>query len=408
MTLGPGQGAPSGNSMSPTEMAQAILGEPAPTAEVAPETATPPSDGGSTAPDFAARAAAAEQELAAEFGMEIPAAETAATPEAEPQGEGDGLDLLADADPVEALVNTKYGGDKKKFIDGLHEGWRSAAELAKVNKELQARLDRLEQGIATPKTEPAPVEAAPPDITEDIKWFDQEISSLEKEVQSGEARKGELINLGRVAQAKLLKAQGKLEIADEIDQPRIQDEIARIEAEIKGYNSEYVSITRQAKDASYTSRKLRLDKQEALARMENLKKEQEANNRKQVEAEQKVLQDFLGYFKNSALENGIPQEPEVLRSLVATVRAEAAYALNNLERGVAFDLKAFTEARVAHHAKMYGFAGRAGFKQVSKEKQAATTKPAPKGTGLPRPLPPVPQGPWSADFAKKRASKILG
>jgi hypothetical protein len=401
------------NGMSPTEMAQAILGKAAPApdspdvVEASPDAPESTSAGVSTNQDFAARAAAAEAELAQEFGMEVPeqpAPETTTEPE----------QTTAPADPIEQLLNTKYGGDKEKMVNGLHETWRSGAELAKINKELQAKLDAIEQklgmaGTTTPASTPAtPEPVVAPEIQENIKWFDQEIASLAKESETAATRQNELVTLGRTLQTSLLREEGKLEIADDLDKAGIEARINQIKAEINAHAQEWRSLENRKRESEYNTRKYKLDKRDAESRLAYAK-EQEAEKQRLVGVQQEtILRQFFVDFAEGAAEAGIPEDQDVRNHLVNIVRAEAAYVLSNMAPGQPFDLKAFTKARVAAHAKVFGFAGRAEFKQVSREKLAGQTKSAPKGSSLPRPLPPVPQGPWSADFAKKRAAKILG
>lgn len=306
----------------------------------------------------------------------------------------------AEADPVQALIDTKYGGDRQKFVDGLHEQWKSASKL-------HDEVRQLKEALLTAKQEPEEIDLS---THPDISRLETRINSYDSEIKEHQQEQQRLIAEANKYQTEIYKLQGKLDVKeDPLEKRELQADIRERERSIRDLAKEY-------KDADASIRKLKNDK-------ESLSEQREAVESKIHQAQQQKLTQELANKQyqvqeldkfNKAVDAeskdyGIDGElKEYLRGLL---KSEASYFIRNLppDQTEGIDLPEFVKARLKVHAGMLKLGEKKEFKQKSDEKLQVTAK-------TPASAPPKPAAPaspiaspkkWTAEFARARAAKLL-
>jgi Tfp pilus assembly protein PilN len=372
------------NEVTQEEAAAQILGkEPTSTA---PEDKSQPS----TPTTFAERAATAEAELAAE----------------DEQGEGGAPKApTAETKPVEAkpptgsklktLIDSKYGGDENKFADALYEQWNSASRQAAEIRELKAKLE----------TPPAPQAPPPPEPA--ITQLDQLSTGIDDQVRALQSEQKSLIDQGTDIKAQILELRGEAKRADEMDKAQIEAKIDRLEGRLERLGARWEDRQRNIQDLGYRRMELQTKRAEAIARTEAAKAD-EYRQRQDLEAyKEGTRREFDTALTDAAKTFGLDPSSEQYQHLYNTIKAETVYFLRTDETAAPIDIKAFAQARAEVYAKMMNLAKQGGFSKVTQEKLQAGSRPARPGTST-SPAPSASSKPWTADFARKRAAKILG
>lgn len=310
-------------------------------------------------------------------------------------------------DELEDLISSK--GGRQKFVAGLHEQWKSTAKLAKEIEELKAKL-----------SDPAPAEDPEPEeeLTHpDIDYYTQEIANLDSEVVSNESAKDLIVKQGNEIQAAIHELKGELKRADDLEKDALQTKIDRQEAKLERLADKYKSLDARNKQIGFEKRGFERGKQLA---------ERELSAHKQQLQTQKLQEQawinaesvkFSTAIAAAQKEYNFPDGPggeSGLEHIDGVIRAEASYLLRSKGKSdFTLDLEQFVKDRAAHHAKMMGIVKTKEFAKTSKEKVELSSKPPVQAK--PQPTPPDPQPTskgsnkaWSADFARLRASKILG
>lgn len=359
-----------------------------------PEKADTPSE----AIDFAARAAAAESELLAadpEEGKGSPTGQDKEKQETKTETSAEELD------PVNELIKSKYKGDKKAFIDGLHESWKSNAQMAK-------RLEELEEKLANSSEESTPVKSP------DLDLLSQEIADFEEDIKANEEKKSRLVARGSEIKEKISELKGEKKRADELDAKEIEKEIQTKSDLLDDLLEKWEALRDKNK-------KLNLEKAKATRKLdllkETLEESKKSNNNSSKEqtkvAEQRVLDEFEHAILSEMKENKLSvDDGEEVAYFYNLVKAEITHYLRTLPKDHpeyinGTDIPAFVKKSMAVHAKRLG---KGSLEKLTKEKLNASGSKATTNTPNPQPNKFVPKSDkaWDLKFAKARAAKILG
>lgn len=377
---------PDGDGLDPASVAAAILG-------TTPEKAEATSTVEGTTPEatYAERAAAAEAEFAADGKAGSEKTEAKETPE----------QAASRVSALQKLIDSK-GGDEEKFAAGIIEQWNSTAKLADELKELKAKLAEREQPTVADTPEIDEPEVDIPDISE----ITTALTALDQEANANQASLNVLVAEGTAIRADILRLEGELRRADEMDQRSIKADIAEKKAELRDKKQEYNTL--ESRNRQIAKEKNDLGKQQKAA-------EREVERSKQLQ--QKATLTIENYKKQQrqifsdtadavAVEFKLDPSKHDLDYFKKTVAAQVAFTLRQNENGAPVDLAALTRQLYTEHCKKLGVVQDQAFVDKSKEKlqAAAPVKPnvaSPSDTKQPNKK-------WTAEFAKFRAMKVLG
>jgi len=355
---------------------------------------TPSTDATQQAPpNYAELAATAEAELTAEGETGKEPSKAEAKPVEEKKEEAPPAPT---GSKLKALIDSKYGGDEDKFADGLIEQWNSTARLAKQLADLQ---EKAAQAAAEPP---------PPDPT--ITQLDQLSTGIDARIVALKTEQDRFITEGQEIKSEILQLKGEAKRADELDKAQLEAKAERLESKLERLASRYDSHSAKVEDLEYKKLDLTTKKLEASARAEaananQLKQEQDlatfrANTRTEFDSALDAAASTYGLTdKNS----------DRYQHFYNTIKAETVYYLRADENAPPIDVKAFAQTRADVYAKMMNLSKQAGFTKVTDEKLQAGAKPSTAKPGTPTaPAPTASPREWSADFARKRAARILG
>lgn len=363
--------------VSQDEAAAELLGEP-----------TSPKAGEGAKPELSL------EEVAARAEAELAAEDPATKPDQSPS-------------KLKDLIDSKYGGDEGKFVDGLHESWRSAAALKK-------ELDSLKVQLAEASTPPAEPEPPPPTEHPDVKWLDQEIAALSQEAQDNQTAQSTLETKGNTVKGEIHELRGELKRAEDVEKDTIENRIARKEAELERLAERYLRLRERNREINHKFRDFDRQKQLAVreaeatrAQLQNQQVELRNYQREQGDVFSKALTEAVAQFRLPTV------DPEYVEYLEETIRAKVSYVLRSSPNEGPLDLAAEAKKQVEAFAKAHNLAKKAALNQTTTEK-LQVSKPAVATAPKLSPNPPAPAAPaaspkkWTADFARQRAMKILG
>lgn len=378
------------NLISQEEAAAQLLGQettPKPEESSQPE----------ASPNFAERAAAAEAELAAENGQVEPA----------PKAEEKPLEAKPEAKPVSSgsklkdLIDKKYGGDENKFFDGLVEQWNSASKLASELSELRTSLKQA--------SEPAPVAAdEPPDET--LTQLDQAISGIDHQITSFRQEQDRLVAEGQNLRAEILELRGEAKRADEMDKAVLERKIDRLEAQLERKASRWEARDEKIRDLEAKKLDFNLNKVQAQTRLDQVKANQKQQEQDLRVYREQTRQQFDEAIADAATGFGISKDSKVFQHFYNAIKAETVYYLRTDESGEPLDIKAFVKQRSDIYADVMKLSKQTELSNVTQEKLQAGAKPVvkPANPTAQTPAPQVREKAWTAEFAKKRAARVLG
>lgn len=353
--------------------------------------ATPPAAGETAAaPTLEEVAARAEAELAAE----------------DP-------DVKTDLSPskLKELIDTKYGGDEGKFVDGLHEQWKSTAALKK-------ELDALKAQISN-QAEPEPEAELPPSTEHpDVKWLDQRITALVTESERNVAAQQNLEAKGHAIKSEISELRGEMKRAEDVEKTTLEDRISRKEAELERLADRWQRLSSRNAEIEEKGRDFERQKHLAVREADVAKAQLQ-----QQRVELRNYQKDQGEIFSKALEEAVAEyqlptaDPEYAEYLEETIRAKVSYTLRSDPNNGPLDLAAEAKKQVSAFARAHALTKKAALSQTTREKLQVTTKTpvavAPKPSTVNPQAPTTAQTPssprkWTADFARQRAMKILG
>ena len=331
----------------------------------------------------AASVKAAEAELAGEVGEEP--GEAGKTEEQK----------ATSPDALQQLIDSKYGGDRAKFIEGLHEQWQSSAKLHK-------EIESLRQQLSTPAPVEEPIEHP------DIPWLSQEIAALDAEANTNKATQTQLITQGNTKQAEILQLKGEMRRADDMDKEALQAKIDRAEAALDRLAERWKDLDHRNRRIEHEKRDFNRQKQLAEREVAAYRAEQvqlERDDQAYQAGERKIFNEAVDL---SAAEYQLAAGPQ-REHMREVIRAEASLHLRSLPEGSpAIDLAAFVKARADVYANMMKLSKKTEFQQLTKDKLATTRPPVSKPGNSGPPNPQAAPKVWTADYVRRRAAKLLG
>lgn len=325
---------------------------------------------------------------------------------------------LAAADPdakpdptsskLKELIDSKYGGDEGKFVDGLHEQWKSTAALKKELDSLKSQLS----GKADPEPE---VELPPPSEHPDVKWLDNRLTALVGEAERNVTTQQNLEAKGHAIKAEISELRGEMKRAEDVEKLTLEDRISRKEAELERLADRWQRLSARNTEIEEKGRDFERQKQLAVREAELAKAQLQ-----QQKVELRNYQREQGEVFGKALEEAVAEyqlptaDPEYSEYLEETIRAKVSFVLRSAPDEGPLDLAQEAKKQVAAFAKAHSLAKKAGLAQKTQEKLSVSKPPvvtAPRPAAQnPTPAPATPSSPkkWSAEFARQRAMKILG
>lgn len=336
--------------------------------------------------------------------LELPSGESLEAIPDGPPDEAEAKEAISRSPQLQKIIDSKYGGDEEKFVAALFEGWNSSSRLAKEIEELKNKLTEVTEEIPEP---PAPIEHP------DMARLDERIRALDAKQQSVlQTRNTILANIAksREDQAEL---RGEIKRSSEDDRYRLEEKLERAQAKEQAEVERWHGLGDKLEDLTEQRRTVEGQKRIAEQQLSAYKAEQQRQGLELVEFRKRTVQDFNQAVEEEFKAYGV--EAEKLKShMWRTIKAQATDYLRSLPPGNPIDLKAF----VKNAAKDYSEVMNLGKNQEFRDKTEQKLQAAAKATGqkLPQPQPQTPPAkepaksnkPWTAEFARARAAKVLG
>lgn len=305
---------------------------------------------------------------------------------------------------VQKIVDTKFGGDYDKFVDSLYEQQNSAARI-------REELDEIKHILKTPP--PVEVSEEVDEDHPDLAWFATQSTALDADRQSNNQKVAStLLEIGKTDK-EIARTEGELLRADPEEKPALEAKKSNLEAKLDRLYDKWED--QKDKDGKIIQQKSLLEKQKKDVE-KTLKAEKAQQQR--LESERQTLQTkTVSVFEDAvvaeAKAHGLPADAQ--EHMSAVIAAEASYYLRSLPpNSPAIDIPAFVKHRAEAYVKTIENLTKTKFANFSKEKLQTKTEVAPKGTQAPKKPEgqPAPQTgstkPWTKEFVRDRASKILG
>lgn len=360
------------------------------------EAAAEEADDEQVAPDESVDESTPEEEAAASEDEETAAAEE---PEEEPEEETE--DAPAEGRSAFQDLLAKYGGDEEKLAEGV---WEQSRSYSKISKELADIRDLLTNQQMSPEDE-AKIIASDPDVQE----LTGELASLDQEMQGiTQAQTALIADYGKMDK-KIANLEGKLERADEVDQPEIRAQLREAKADMRQVQRDYQSHKDRIQTLGLQKRQLtrqfKAVELQARARREQAK-QQELSTREQARL---TRDEFNTACRKEAERFGIDTSSRTFTVLHQSIKDRITGYLRSLpEDAPAINLPEAVAALMGEYAEVAGlkqkFTKKSAQKRRTVGKTPIGTKARPKGK-----VPTDKTGKyWDPSFARKRAKQLLG
>lgn len=150
---------------------------------------------------------------------------------------------VARGSKLQKLIDSKYGGDEDKFADALYEQWNSSSRTHSAIEELKQLINTSTQR----QPEPEPLDKNP-----DIQWLNEQIGTLDAELEASEEERQ-----GLVAEYNALKTELAVMKATQADARDIRATTQRLSELERNYKKTQISDKRIQREKSNYNRQLK-------------------------------------------------------------------------------------------------------------------------------------------------------
>ncbi len=307
---------------------------------------------------------------------------------------------------VQKIVDTKFGGDWDKFTDSLYEQWNSSSRLHSELEELKELVARGAQ--------PHEPEAPAPDHP-DVKWLEQQITSLDSETASIHSRRQQILLDINKRDREVAALEGEMKRADDFDKNNLLQQRLRAETAMERALEKYENLGDRLQQLDLRKREFQYQRQFVDSRVAA----ERAQTQQRAELDQarqtKWQSEFLSAFEESA--GNYKLSPEDKDYMFEVIVGQTGTYLNSLPKNTpAIDLAAYVRGKAEAHAKAMRLPAKTEFVETTRAKLATRTQVAPRGAVLPAaraaaasPGTPAPANkPITAAEVRARAARILG
>jgi hypothetical protein len=360
--------------------------------EVEPDGATPEVD---------ESAETGSEEIAASDSEEAQAAD-----DVEPESDENAEE--GTSDPLDELAAKKYGGDRKKLVDGYWNLVNSGATLHKKLQALETELEniRTSRQEAAEEPEPDPVES-----DETVKWLDQQLESLGQKAQQDNQRQLQIINAIDKKREEIAELRGEMRRAEDYDKDILRGKLERAQEQLEALSEKWTTI--EEGKSNILMRKFDLDhrKKLAVADVERSK----VLKRQQAEVDAAYRKQFRSEFSDAvdaAVKGyGVSLDSKTRNRAYEYARAQAVLFLDNNKGSKIGDVGEFVKEHVAAYLEDAGVAKKVAFNKLSTAKSAAG-RPVQiakvNAPALARPQPKIPAGKMTAAQSLAYRKRIFG
>lgn len=280
----------------------------------------------------------------------------------------------------------KFKGDKAAAGKAWWEKNNYASQVTKERDELKARITELEQR-ATQPTEPPEPEAIP----EDLQKLDTYISSLKTKVEALPQKESELVKEIWSLNRDIAKAEARLEDADDLDKPKRELELAKLQARQADRQQQLDAIPEIRERYETDLYRADRDRKAAEAFIQAEERARQEAGEKQTQWETSLVSEVNTLIPRIADELKLLSDPkdasirsamaeDVYEGLMADLWARANANIKEV------NIQELIRARVEKWGKKHGLIQAAKLAQLSKEKTSVAGKP----NGTPAKTAPAP------------------
>jgi hypothetical protein len=165
-----------------------------------------------------------------------PESDEAQAAEDEPEAEDEAEE--GTSDPLDELAAKKYGGDRKKLVDGYWNLEKSGAKFHQKIQELEGRISELRsEKEKPPEPEPDPVES-----DQTVQWLKQQLTALEQTAQQDSQRQIQIINAIDKKREEIAELRGEIKRADDYEKSVLQNKLDQASAQLETLSDKWNTI----------------------------------------------------------------------------------------------------------------------------------------------------------------------
>lgn len=272
---------------------------------------------------------------------------------------------------LQKLIDEKYKGDEEAFALALINQQNAASDTRKELDELKEILASFKKEKEEPGTDPA-------DSDPDVQYWNEQKTLLDEELQKLGERQNWLVDEYTKANEAVLMLKGKIEIADEFDKEKFQQELTTVEQYIRGLQSQWNDLPRFRKklelDAKELNRRVETAKRDAHSKVQ-AQKSLEAQKAAERVAFRSELESLIG---SVASQNGIDPESKQFRTLKKHIWNDIYATVSGMDPNApGVNLQEAVAAAATEYFEAIGQQNRATFQAQSQQKLAATSPRTP-------------------------------
>lgn len=321
--------------------------------------------------------------------------------EAEPEEE---------SDPIEELATKKYGGDRKKLVEGYWNLVTSGAKMHKKVQELEEALSNLRSGGREAPQEPEP--DPEPETVQTLQWLDQQLTALDNEAKGSSQRQLQIINTIDKTREEIAELRGEIKRADDFDKSVLQQKLERAQERLEILSERWNAI--EESKSSLAMRKFDLDHRKRLATAEV--ERSKATKRQQAEADKIYRRQFRTEFSAAVDKHvqtyGVDPDSKTRNRAHEYARGQAIIYLDTHPGARIEDVDTFVEAQIKEYLEDAGLGKKVAFTKLSAAKTVAgrQVQAAKVNESIPpkQQLPKAPAGKMTAAQALAYRKRIFG
>ena len=273
--------------------------------------------------------------------------------EAPPSKKGEGKDTSASADdPIQAIIDKRYGGDRAAFAASVYERDNAAADMARQMAEMRVKLDQItSEPAARADREEVLKEAV--SSSQVVQALDQEVQSIDADIKIIPTFQQQIMQRAGTIQGDIRKIEGQLLKADDVDKPDLRADLNDLKSELRALDVQFTTNEREAKSLSIAKARLLRERASAVDSVRRSMEEQERSTRDQAVYNRTQLTTYSAAFDQIAAAHNIQgDQATILKDLVRSKLSDWLISLGESAEEV--DIPEATQKVFDAYARAFG------------------------------------------------------
>lgn len=242
----------------------------------------------------------------AEDGTEAPdSEETQASSVDEPEDKGakggtDDEEGGSKKDPLEEFIASKYGGDRKKFVEGWFNLMNSGSKQHEELKATRAALEKIQSQLAAKEAE---ANQKPPEDSPDVARLKQQLAGVDKRATAYKQQQQRVVTDIDSLRQEIAELKGEARRVDNFDRGLIEQQLVGKQSELRGLEREWYSYQEKLEALDYD----KLELKHRAEAYEQQQRETTSNRQQMQEAEAAYRREFMTDF-NAAVDKAVSDQ----------------------------------------------------------------------------------------------------